>query len=162
MNKRMIIACVALVCCATLALGCNKGPKKVHITGTVTVNGETVDQGAITFIAKDGSGLRDGGKIIDGAYEADVTTGEKTVQVYGAKKTGNKIKPDPTLNPDLEVDEVPGRRRFLRRRRRVIGTAIPALESQRASAQVAFVLFLFTIARDLDWERARRWVNLDK
>ena len=85
MNKRMIIACVALVCCATLALGCNKGPKKVHITGTVTVNGETVDQGAITFIAKDGSGLRDGGKIVDGAYEADVTTGEQT---------------------DLEVDEV--------------------------------------------------------
>ena len=106
MNKRMIIACVALVCCATLALGCNKGPKKVHITGTVTVNGETVDQGAITFIAKDGSGLKDGGKIVDGAFEADVTTGEKTVQVYGSKKTGNKVKPDPTLNPDLEVDEV--------------------------------------------------------
>ncbi len=106
MHKKFMIACVAILCCAAFTLGCDKGPKKVHVTGKVTVNGETVDQGAITFIGTDAAGMKEGAKIMDGTFEADVTLGEKKVQVYGSKKTGNKIKPDPTLNPDLEVDEV--------------------------------------------------------
>ncbi len=107
MKNNLLIVLVAVVACVCLATGCNKGPKKVHVTGTITVAGETVHTGAFIFKPADGQGQDDGCRIIDGKFEADVTTGEKIIQVNSAsKKTGNKIKPDPTLNPDLEVDEI--------------------------------------------------------
>ena len=103
--KNTFLTVVAALCALALFVGCEKGPKKVHITGTVTVGERTVDVGSISFDPVDGQGPSDGASITDGKFEADVTTGQKKVTVYGSYNTGEKVKPDPVLNPDYEVEK---------------------------------------------------------
>lgn len=99
MKNNLCVALVALCACSLLFVGCNKGPKKVHVTGTVMVGEEVVDSGTITFDSV-GGGPSDGGRIVDGKFEADVTTGEKIVKAYGTKVVG-EFEPDPVLNPGV-------------------------------------------------------------
>jgi hypothetical protein len=56
----------ALVAALALA-GCGGG-KDADVSGTVTVNGELVEEGAITFIPADGQGPTTGGAIKGGKY----------------------------------------------------------------------------------------------
>lgn len=97
----LLCACVACAC-----VGCGqKGPKKVQIRGVVTVDGEPVDKGSVRFKPADGVGPTDGGRIIDGKFEAEVTTGEKILIVDGSKVVG-QIEADPVLNPGQMSDEL--------------------------------------------------------
>lgn len=100
-NKYFILA-LALCLCATLTLGCNKGPKKVLVTGTVTVAGEKVETGAVTLIDVD-TGMNDGARIINGEFECETTTGTKKVTCLGSKVVG-QIVADP-LYPDRMANE---------------------------------------------------------
>ena len=56
-NKFLLLA--ALCCCALVAVGCSKGPKLLHITGSVKVADETVDTGSVTFKSADGANMTD-------------------------------------------------------------------------------------------------------
>ena len=103
--KNKFFVALALLCAIPLFIsGCNKGPKKVHITGSVTVAGETVETGSITFDPVDGQGPSEGGTIVNGKFEADVTTGEKRVKAYGSKVVG-QFEADPTLNPGVMTNK---------------------------------------------------------
>ena len=93
-----ILAILSLV--SVVAIGCDKGPKKVPITGTVMVGDELVETGSITFEPADGQGPSDGARILNGQFEAEVTTGEKLVKAYGSKVVG-QIEMDPVLNPGV-------------------------------------------------------------
>ena len=93
-----ILAILSLV--SVVAIGCDKGPKKVPITGTVMVGDELVETGSITFDPADGQGPSDGARILNGKFEAEVTTGEKRVKAYGSKVVG-QIESDPVLNPGV-------------------------------------------------------------
>ena len=93
-----ILAILSLV--SVVAIGCDKGPKKVPITGTVMVGDELVETGSITFEPADGQGPSDGARILNGQFEAEVTTGEKRVKAYGSKVVG-QIESDPVLNPGV-------------------------------------------------------------
>ena len=93
-----ILAILSLV--SVVAIGCDKGPKKVPITGTVMVGDELVETGSITFDPVDGQGPSDGARILNGQFEAEVTTGEKLVKAYGSKVVG-QIESDPVLNPGV-------------------------------------------------------------
>ena len=93
-----ILAILSLV--SVVAIGCDKGPKKVPITGTVMVGDELVETGSITFEPADGQGPSDGARILNGQFEAEVTTGEKLVKAYGSKVVG-QIESDPVLNPGV-------------------------------------------------------------
>lgn len=95
-NRFLLLA--ALCCCALVAVGCSKGPKLLHITGSVKVADETVEQGMINFTAADGQGSSAGGKITDGVFEADLPAGEYNVTCNGTKVVG-EFAPDP-LYPD--------------------------------------------------------------
>ena len=93
-----ILAILSLV--SVVAIGCDKGPKKVPITGTVMVGDELVETGSITFDPVDGQGPSDGARILNGQFEAEVTTGEKRVKAYGSKVVG-QVEMDPVLNPGV-------------------------------------------------------------
>ena len=99
MTNKFFAAAVALSLCVVFVCGCGpKTPKKVAITGTVKVAGELVEMGKITFDPADGQGMSDGGTIVDGKFECEVTPGEKILNVYGSKVVGT-FNPDP-LYPD--------------------------------------------------------------
>lgn len=106
--KNIRLTAVALLCaCVAFAfVGCGqKGPKKVSISGTITVDGEPVDKGSVRFKPADGQGPTDGAQIVDGKFEAEVTTGEKILVVDGSKVVG-QFEPDPTLNPGVMADQL--------------------------------------------------------
>ncbi|MBR5244001.1 MAG: hypothetical protein IKW13_07190, partial [Thermoguttaceae bacterium] len=95
-----------LCVCAFVLVGCGpKGPKKVAVSGTITVDGEPIDVGAVKFDSLDG-GMSDGCKIKDGKFECEMTTGEKKVVVTAASKVVGQFEPDPVLNPGVMADQV--------------------------------------------------------
>ena len=110
MNKKRFMIAAALCLCATLALGCQKGPKKVHISGTIMVGDEKVETGSITFVDSS-TGMSEGAVIKDGTFDCEVTKGEKKVtNVLGSKVVGTFV-PDP-LYPDRtanKMEDYPGK-----------------------------------------------------
>ena len=99
MKNQFCLALALLCACSLLVVGCTKGPKKVHITGTVMVGEELVETGLVKFKSV-GEGPEDGAPIKDGQFEADVVPGEKIVEAYGSKVVG-EFEADPALNPGV-------------------------------------------------------------
>ncbi|MGI6401936.1 MAG: hypothetical protein ACOX0A_07490 [Thermoguttaceae bacterium] len=104
MKKKTFFALAILCLCSVVVVGCNKGPKKVPITGSVKVGDEVVESGHIKFDPVDGQGPSDGATITDGTFSTSVTTGEKKVTVYGTKVVGT-FEPDPVLNPGVTANK---------------------------------------------------------
>lgn len=73
-------------------VGCSGGEAvhEVEVTGSVTIDGQPIDQGAISFVAVDGVARTGGGIIKDGKYVARVAPGEKKVMVLGNKLVGTE------------------------------------------------------------------------
>ena len=76
--------------------GCNTSGGLLTVTGTVTLDGEPVSEGAITFRAQQGtSGPAAGGKITDGQFTIaaakGVMPGSYHVEISASKKTGKKV-----------------------------------------------------------------------
>jgi hypothetical protein len=83
---------------AVLSLaGCSDG--KVIVRGTVTVDGQPIDEGAISLEPADGQGPTTGGTIKGGKYElignAAATPGKKIVRIVGLRQTGKMIPAGP-------------------------------------------------------------------
>ena len=70
--------------------GCAEKKNEVTVSGKVTIDGEPIEMGKISFIAADGATPTGGGVIKDGAYVATVAPGEKTVLVQGNKLIGQE------------------------------------------------------------------------
>lgn len=91
-SNRLILslsACLALI--AGLA-GCgNDG--LVTVQGTVTFDGQPVEDGSISMMPVDGQGIAGGGLISNGSYTAETSPGELGVQIYAYKTV---TKPNPT------------------------------------------------------------------
>ena len=64
-----------------------------EVSGNVTVGGEPLTEGAISFDPADGKGSGYGGPIRDGGYSFKVAAGPKLVRILGMKKLG-AIGPD--------------------------------------------------------------------
>lgn len=74
----------------TALTGCSRGPVLMTVEGTVTIDGNALGQGAITFEPVDGKGRTAGGTIENGKYTAQVPPGEKRVRITGFEVTGQK------------------------------------------------------------------------
>lgn len=77
-------------------LGCSRRgamPATYPVTGTVMVDGEPLNEGAITFDPADGKGGVYGGSIRSGRYDVKVSAGPKKVSIHGMKHLG-AIGPD--------------------------------------------------------------------
>jgi hypothetical protein len=70
--------------------GCGREPAKSHITGEVTLDGSTVDEGSISFLPSDGEGPTAGGQIENGTYSVDVPPGPKKVSITSSEVVGQR------------------------------------------------------------------------
>lgn len=97
------------IACLSWVAGCGGGGKsgEVEVRGRVTVDGEPLEQGSVTFLAVDSDGAVGGGVVKDGEYVASVTPGEKIVMVIGSKKIGEKLRlegvPDSGMEEEFET-----------------------------------------------------------
>jgi hypothetical protein len=69
-------------------LGCSDG--KSVVTGTVTMDGQPVASGAITFIKTEGELVREGAVIQDGNFRASVPPGTYKLELSGQKVVGKR------------------------------------------------------------------------
>ncbi len=68
----------ALICCTLIALsvtGCGESPVGSGVKGTVTFNGQPLDQGSIEFSPAAGQKTYSGGPIKDGQYSIPADQG---------------------------------------------------------------------------------------
>jgi hypothetical protein len=101
MTKAWAIVCLALLC--VLASGCTgrgySGARRFRLSGKVTVDGQPMQMGVISFIPQDKSGRVSGAPVESGAYsvpeENGPTAGVYEVRVSWNKLTGKKI-PNPS------------------------------------------------------------------
>ena len=96
-GKQLLGRCCALGLVAVwlaACVGCGKGLATVE--GTVTFDGQPVDNGSIVFEPADGAGPTAGGKIEQGKYhlagEGGVTAGKKIVRITAVRKTGRQVE----------------------------------------------------------------------
>ena len=108
------LSCLVLIACC-VALGCSdegKGPQRAAVCGTVTVDGQPVENGMIQFTPTEGTtGPVAGAVIENGEYSAEKkrgpVVGTQRVEISGNRKTGNKIKNEMGMVVDERVSVVP-------------------------------------------------------
>jgi hypothetical protein len=102
-NQRWVLA----VCVVSLA-GCDSGLPRATVTGTVKLDGQPVESGAIAFVPIEGTKGGTAGAVIEkGSYRIDrvkgVMIGQNRVELRGSRKTGRML-PDP-INPGGKIEE---------------------------------------------------------
>ena len=91
--KRDVFTCVISLLAIVVILLPGCGPPKtktVKVTGKITVDGNPIEMGTISFHAVDGEVVSGGGVIANGIYEAEVPPGKKKVLVVGQKVSGTE------------------------------------------------------------------------
>lgn len=74
-----------------------------EVSGAVTINGEPVEKGSISFISIDGMSPTAGGIIEDGQYTSQAPLSEAKVEIRVPKVVGKKKLYD---TPDSPVQEI--------------------------------------------------------
>jgi hypothetical protein len=64
--------------------GCG-APAKVVVKGTVTFDGNPLEEGAINFVPADGNGTTDGGLVSKGSFSVPVSPGSVIVRINASK-----------------------------------------------------------------------------
>jgi len=89
--NRLAWSCVCLSMLVMVAIcGCGDKIDQVEVSGSVTINGEPIEHGTISFVSVDGQSTTGGSVIKDGVYTAMVPPGEKAVLVLANKLTGEE------------------------------------------------------------------------
>lgn len=99
----MLVVCI-------FPLGCSD-PNLGQLSGTVTIDGETPQNGSIAFFPVDGQSFSSGAVITDGAYYAEVPLGKSRVEIRVAKVVGEKKLYDAPNSPvqPLLAERLPAR-----------------------------------------------------
>jgi hypothetical protein len=97
-----LMACLAWVGGGLLG-GC--GPATATVSGEVTVNGEAVEAGVISFVPDDGAGAPGTTAIEDGRYELQMAPGKKRVQISHTVVTGKRPAYNGPGAPLIEITE---------------------------------------------------------
>ena len=93
-----------------LLLGCSQsGPERAEVSGTVFLNGQPLESGAIQLIPVEGTrGPSAGAAVINGKYHIPIrqgaTVGKNRVELHGSRRTDRKMQ-DPTGKPGVLTDE---------------------------------------------------------
>ncbi len=91
--------------------GCGSDDSMAKVAGTVTLDGQPVEAGAILFVPVDGTAQTTGGEIKDGRYSVRVPPGAMKVSITAPKVIGKKkIYPTPD-SPEMPVtvEAIPGK-----------------------------------------------------
>jgi len=87
MNKKHCVwtCCVLATVIVFATTGCGDSSGLSKISGSVTFDGEPIEEGSISFMPAGGKGVAAGGVIKGGKYTAEVSPGELSVQIHGTK-----------------------------------------------------------------------------
>jgi len=94
--------------CTFIALwmaGCSSGTSEGNVTAVVTVDGQPLKEGSISFVPVDGKSSTAGGSITDGKFTGKVPLGEMKVQIRAKKVIGKKKMYDTPDSPVVEEVE---------------------------------------------------------
>ncbi|HEX4608746.1 MAG TPA: carboxypeptidase-like regulatory domain-containing protein [Urbifossiella sp.] len=69
--------------------GCG-GDGKVAVAGTLTLDGQPVANGTVTFVKSEGGAIREGAVVRDGAFEVKLPPGRYRIEVNGQRRTGTR------------------------------------------------------------------------
>jgi hypothetical protein len=83
--------------------GCDAGPRLYKVTGTVTWEGKSVENGRISLIADDGKTAPAAAPIVNGKFELTATAGPKRVEVYNQRVTGFSKE----MNQETRTNDIP-------------------------------------------------------
>jgi hypothetical protein len=100
------LAAVLLLAVVGLVAGGCGGKNEMSVSGKVTVEGEPVDTGSITFTAADGKTYVAGGEIQNGQYKVSIPPGKKKVQIRALKKGAPKEVRDEVSGKTYSSDTV--------------------------------------------------------
>lgn len=105
MKTQHPIACsIGIMLLLLSIVGCSSGRTDlVEVTGKVTLDGQPIDKGKITFEATDGKGGVEGGSIENGEYSVKTTLGSKAVKINSPKVVGEKKTYGTADSPTEEV-----------------------------------------------------------
>jgi hypothetical protein len=109
MRLRNVLGAVALAALLTLA-GCGD-PAMPTVSGTIKVDGQPVEEGAIRFTPADGMTQTTGGEIKNGKYSVRVPVGTMKVSISAPKVVGKKKiynTPNSPVMP-ITVEAIPAR-----------------------------------------------------
>ena len=95
---KLVIASLGLL----LLIGCSD-PTKGIVSGTITVDGQLAETGAISFIPLDGRSTTSGGVIKDGKYTVEASVAKVRVEIRVPKVVGEKKIYD---TPDSPVQKL--------------------------------------------------------
>jgi hypothetical protein len=105
-SKKLLGASLAIVA----LLGCSSKPTYpgAHLAGTVSIDGQPVQEGSIVFTPTGAAqGRTVGTKISAGRYDCPyVPLGESLVQIYALRPTGKMIEVMGSMKPEMQ-DLVP-------------------------------------------------------
>lgn len=107
MTSRTVSAAALFL--ALTAVGCGGGIKTAPVTGDVTVDGNPVESGTVTFHSPTTDEAVAIGSIVEGKYSAEVPVGEAVVRLKGLRKVEvdeKKVKrgykyTEEELNPEV-------------------------------------------------------------
>jgi len=98
------IPCHWLLVASVIALaGCGEDSDLPRVSGTVSVDGQPVEKGSISFIPVDGQGPTTGAEIVTGKYASTAPRGESKVEIRVPKVVGQKKLYD---TPDSPVQNI--------------------------------------------------------
>jgi len=111
LNRRVLHFVAAGLVPVALATGCGGSGSGVDVSGSVTVDGQSLESGSIAFIPLPGTrGRSAGAEIIQGAYsvaaESGPAPGKYRVEIKAMRKTGRRFKDGFPHPPDDMVDEI--------------------------------------------------------
>ncbi|HEV3145463.1 MAG TPA: carboxypeptidase-like regulatory domain-containing protein [Gemmataceae bacterium] len=108
MMLKRAVGVIAICVCMLALFGCDGRPHGT-VRGTITLNGQPIELGAIAFIPADGQGPTTGGAIKDGKYSvANVPVGEMKVSISASKTIGKKkLYEDRPDSPEMPITENP-------------------------------------------------------
>lgn len=103
----------AFICLAAIAtvlqIGCGENgpaaPKTYLVSGTVTLDGKPLADGAIVLDPEDGQSIAAQGAIKDGTFSFESPVGPKIVRISASKVTGEKDQYDQPVSVPLVADE---------------------------------------------------------
>jgi hypothetical protein len=85
------------------SLGCSSGNDLPEVTGAVSIDGQPVEKGSISFIPADGQGPTTGAEIVAGKYTSQAPLGVSKVEIRVPKVVGKRRLYD---TPDSPVQDL--------------------------------------------------------
>lgn len=91
-----------------LLAGCDRGPAQGTVKGTVTLDGQPVENGMIRFVPTDGGTQPADSPVVSGVYSVTIVPGEKKVEVtWGKSRSGAKASDTASQGSDQIIEAIP-------------------------------------------------------